>query len=156
MRKKIAALVIGSCIGMARIDPFFLPDEEISSSSSSIATIVAPLASQKLQAASSSVATAALHLDYGFLKVALFDNRIEITTKDRLKKHFLITHPKKIVFDFYAKRGFASKKRKLHHPKFTELSLGAHKRFYRLAIAYKGRCKNRLKKEHSKVVLLCE
>ncbi len=156
MIKRVGVLLLFcSCLVIARIDPFFLPEEEDSGVNSSAMQSISSSV-KKMQALASSSSASILHIDYGFLKVAVFDDHLEIKSKDRLKKHFLLSHPKKIVFDFSARRGFPTKKKILHHPKFPKLFLGAHKTYYRLAISYKGRCKNRLKKQGSTLVLFCE
>ena len=169
MKKTIMPLVCATML-MARIDPFFLPGEssssEASGKSSSFASaksassvVSSTQAKIKTEASGSShkaLSQEAITFDYGFLRVAIFDDRIELRTKDRLKKHFLLDNPKKIVFDFAAKRRFASKKSEIKHPKFTNITLGAHTNYYRLAIAFKGSCKNRLQREGATLILFCE
>ncbi len=169
MKKTIMPLVCATML-MARIDPFFLPGESSSSKASGIsssfvsaksASSVASSTQVMLKSAASSsnheaLDKEAITFDYGFLQVAIFDDRIELHTKDRLKKHFLLDNPKKIVLDFATKRRFASKKNKIKHPKFTNITLGAHANYYRLAIAFKGACKNRLQRDGATLILFCE
>jgi len=175
--KKLLMMLTCASVLVARIDPFFLPQEYMQTTHSNVhssqaSSILQTINRSKTQSSRATVSIAmqgnasssasketnqkAVTIDYGFLRVTLFDDRIALSTQDRLKKQFLLDSPKKIVFDFAAKRRFSSKRNQIKHAKFTNITLGAHPDYYRLAVAFKGTCKNRLQRQGTKLILFCE
>ena len=79
--------------------------------------------------------------DLGFIAIYREGNILQLRTNDPLKRSFVIDKPTKGVFDFAAKRRFASKNITLDEGPFKRISLGAHKNFYRVVIEVQKGCK---------------
>jgi len=62
----------------------------------------------------------------------VYEDRIYIETKDRLKKHFSLEHPNRIVIDFRSSSDFASKRSIINGLPVTKIEVGAHGSYYRV------------------------
>ncbi len=138
-------LLIASCVivGFGRVNPFVLPQASSSVTSSSLNPTSSSAAS--VQSSSNSLAPSE-KIEYGFGTLLLYPNYLVIKTTDPLKRSFTLDSPKKIVLDFAKKRAFPSKKISLHHPLFTQLQMGAHTTFYRIAISVSKDCRLHVQK----------
>ncbi len=86
-------------------------------------------------------------LDLSFLQIFEQGNRLSIVTQDRIQKYFLIDRPKKVVFDFKKQRTFATKNIRAKLP-FKNITLGAHKTFYRIVIEVDPSCTPKVDKSN--------
>ena len=62
----------------------------------------------------------------------VYEDRVYIETKDRLKKHFALQHPDRIVIDFRSSSDFASKRSTINGLPVTKIEVGAHGSYYRV------------------------
>ncbi len=140
-------LVLGCMIvGFARINPFVLPQASGSLDASAASSSVAS-SSVHVQSSFADATVPLKKIDYGFGRLLLYADSFVIETTDPLKRTFTLDAPKKIVLDFAKKREFPSKKIPLDHPLFTQLQLGAHPSFYRMAISISQGCRVHVQKE---------
>jgi len=101
-----------------------------------------------------SAESAAKELPKAKTKRAVFRNEkmvfeigddIKILLKERLKRAFTLSSPKKIVLDFKGKADFGSGRWKIEHPCIGEISVGAHSDFFRAALRMKKDCRYEIK-----------
>ena len=149
MKKWIIVLAV---VLFARENPFELPSSSVSeqvsqSSRSSEQAVIVHSVSKSIQTATSSSASSASSLrskpvaDLGFIAFYQQDGRLLIQTNDPLIKSFLVHSPTKGVFDFRAKRRFATKTIELQGEFFRSITLGAHKNHYRVVVEVSKKCK---------------
>ena len=95
-------------------------------------------------------------LHYPFLTAIFYQDHFVIKTKDPLKKIFLLENPAKIVLDFKKRRSFYTKRVDLNSTLFEKFEMGAHRRYYRVAVSLKDRCKLKIKKRPQELLLFCK
>jgi len=158
-------------IAGARENPFVLPSQSHSqpkSSSYSSVAIFTPLVRETLPSLAPSSKGKGeerrregrekreererLVKDLGFVAFYTREDGIAIRTSDPVKRVFTIDNPKKIVFDFAKGRDFPTKVIRLSHPNFKNIAIGAHKRFYRVAIEIDPRCRPKIEKESKEII----
>ncbi|MBN2896884.1 MAG: AMIN domain-containing protein [Campylobacterales bacterium] len=78
-------------------------------------------------------------------------NGLEIVTKDRLIRHFLMVSPHRIVLDFEREADFLSYEKTLSTLPFMQVRFGNHKGFYRAVVTLDGRYRYSLEPNSSGV-----
>jgi len=85
---------------------------------------------------------------FRWLSIEIIDNKIKLNTKDRLKRSFTVKNPKKLVLDFESKKSFQTKKiANLKNAFISEIAIGSHKKYYRIAITLKKSAKFKIEKK---------
>ena len=84
-----------------------------------------------------------------FIAVLFYEDGFAIRTKDRVRKHFALDTPAKIVIDIAGKKDFATKRYIINAGKATRLEIGAHPTYYRVAVSVRGCSRYSTKKESS-------
>ncbi|MFK5882594.1 MAG: AMIN domain-containing protein [Sulfurospirillum sp.] len=82
----------------------------------------------------------------GFISFKVGKKRLEIFTKDRKIRDFMVDKPYKIVIDFKRDTNFLTKSFKVDMPPFVSIVLGNHDKYYRVAIELDGQYVYSLKK----------
>jgi hypothetical protein len=143
---KITLFLIFLIFSYARENPFVLPEEK---------TIIeeelpkkkAPVLIEEAESKLSNVDI----VDFGFVKFKIEGNKLNIETKNRLKKAFILEEEKKAVYDFYYKKSFDTKVKDLENDYFKQIAIGSHKGFYRVVIKAKKDCRLKI----DSLTLLC-
>lgn len=148
------SLILIPLLLIGRENPFILPTPSslVATQSSSIASVV--VASQAAQ--QSSVASKQKKIVYPFVTLVFKEDGIDILTKNRVKRYFVLENPKKLVVDIYSRKSFESKRANVDFANFTKLTLGSHKSYYRIAIGLKQICKATLTKKPFGYFVSCE
>jgi hypothetical protein len=81
-----------------------------------------------------------------FIAFEVFKNRILITTKDPLMRHFLVANPYKVVLDFKRDAAFYTKTLPVDFGGVESITMGNHNGHYRAAILLDGHYVYELKK----------
>jgi len=68
------------------------------------------------------------------VRFVLSDKEVRIESKDKIKKHFAIKNPTRIILDFDAKADFPTRKQEVSLSPFKEIRLGTHETYYRAVI----------------------
>jgi len=90
-----------------------------------------------------------------FIKIKLFKNSIKITTQDKMLKHFRLTHPNRLVFDFERFDIQKPFSKKIYSKKVKQLNLSHHDYFYRATFKLgKNRKYKVIKKSYGYLILL--
>ncbi len=135
---------------LARENPFVLPGQKIEIPHKEVVTKKIVHKETEIEPTEkeqqNDVAKQDRLLDLGFLKIAQQEKRLIILTNDPLRGSFMLDHPKKVVFDFKKRRSFKTKSIAAKAP-FKKLTIGAHKRFYRIAIEVDPRCHPKVDKK---------
>lgn len=84
---------------------------------------------------------------FKWLSIEMGNDYIFIKTKDKLLKSFRVHHPEKIVLDFTSKKTFNTKRLKIKSRYISKIAVGAHKKYYRVALKLKRKTKFSLKYE---------
>lgn len=73
-----------------------------------------------------------------FLTVRFAKDAFLVSTKDPIKRKFMLDSPKKFVIDYAAKRNFGYKKFPVEVGKFSKLEMASHPGYYRIAVSLQG------------------
>ncbi len=73
-----------------------------------------------------------------FVKVRFAEDAFLVSTKDPIKRKFMLDSPKKFVIDYAAKRSFGYKKFPVEVGRFGKLEMASHPGYYRIAISLRG------------------
>lgn len=73
-------------------------------------------------------------INFQNLRFIVTEDRILFENKDKLKKHFAMKAPPRIILDFESNRDYPTRSKALKFPPFQTLRLGKHKGFYRIVI----------------------
>jgi len=129
-------LLLALSVLLARENPFVLPDHLSAPPIHSFPT----LPSHPSPSPAPKAKVPQLQRDLGFIQFHIEGDRLVVRTRDPIKRIFTLDRPRKVVFDFAKSRDFGTKRLSFDHPHFPEITLGAHKSFYRVAIRLK--CQN--------------
>ncbi len=77
-------------------------------------------------------------IDFKFIDFSISKKEITIKTEDKMKRHFLLINPHRIVLDFIRDADFLSYKKILKRVPFTLLRMGNHEGYYRVVIDLDG------------------
>ncbi len=90
-----------------------------------------------------------------FIKIRVFKNSIKITTKDNMLKHFRLTNPNRLVFDFERFDIQKPFSKKIYTKKVKQLNLSHHDYFYRATFKLGKNSKYKvIKKSYGYLILL--
>lgn len=78
-------------------------------------------------------------VQFQFISLHVSQNSLEVMTKDRLIRHFLMVSPHRIVLDFEREADFLSYEKALSTLPFKQIRLGNHKGYYRAVVTLDGR-----------------
>lgn len=73
-----------------------------------------------------------------FVTMKIFPKSVEITTKDKNIRHFMMVDPYRIVMDFKHNSDFLSYVRKINHSVCTSIAIGNHRGYYRIVLFLDG------------------
>ena len=73
-------------------------------------------------------------VNFQYIRFLFSEGRLRIETKDRLKKHYAIHNPTRIILDFEGKSDFPSRQRRVDPAPFHEIRMGGHEGYYRTVI----------------------
>ncbi len=96
----------------------------------------APIRTNEAQNAGNSKAEM---VDFKFIFLHVREKVVEIRTKDRLIRHFLMVSPHRVVLDFEREASFLSYEKRLSTLPFTQVRLGNHEGYYRAVLTLDGR-----------------
>ena len=74
------------------------------------------------------------NIDFGAIRFFISGGEVQIETKDRLKQHFAIKNPTRIILNFASDTGFPTRRQAMHLSPFHEIRVGAHKGYYSVVI----------------------
>jgi hypothetical protein len=83
-------------------------------------------------------------------------NQIQIKTKDKKLRDFMVANPYKIVLDFKKELSFYTKIYKLNLKKFKSIAIGKHSGYYRVAIELDGQYIYKIKKSDEGYLITLE
>ena len=155
--KKLLLLV--PLLLLARENPFILPTPSSIAAiqSFSVAPVVASQAAQQSSLPSKKeIKQPQKKIVYPFVTLIFKENGIELLTKNRIKRIFVLDKPLKLVIDVSSKKSFSSKRAHIDFANFTKLTIGSHKRYYRIAVGLKRMCKAKLTKKPFSYFVFCE
>lgn len=90
-----------------------------------------------------------------FISFASYKKKIKFITQDEIIGHFAVGNPSKIIIDFERNVSFKTKNLRLKiGTAFKQLTLGAHKGYYRLVIYLDGKYNYKIQKDDSGYVIL--
>jgi hypothetical protein len=131
----------------ARENPFFAPqeqqkeqvkDEKKQVSQPDVikaeAVPVVEVPSQKPKTVAKQVGKKREVVNFEYIRFVFGEGEVQLETKDKLIKHFVLPKQKLIVMDFEQKADFATKRRMLATKPFRELRIGVHKGYYRVVL----------------------
>ena len=74
------------------------------------------------------------NVDFGLIRFSVSGGEIRIETKDRLKEHFAIKKPTRLILNFASSADFPTRRQTLHSAPFREIRVGVHKGYYSVVI----------------------
>jgi len=88
-----------------------------------------------------------------FLTYSIDGNHLELHTKDKLLRHFMMINPHRVVMDFKRETDVKSKNVPLHTKPFTMIKYGNHSNYYRIVAVLDGKYRYTLKRDNDKLVI---
>ena len=80
------------------------------------------------------IASESESVDFGVIRFYVSGGEVQIETKDRLKQHFAIKNPTRLILNFASDTDFPTRKQALVIAPFREIRVGAHKGYYSVVI----------------------
>ena len=92
----------------------------------------------------------------GSISVHTEGKRLSITSPYPLMRHFSLSQPNRIVFDFKNDKEFATVEKMLNAAPFLSLSVGTHGKFIRATVTLDGRYRYTAKQNGKTVTIICK
>jgi hypothetical protein len=73
-------------------------------------------------------------IDFKTIRFDVRSDRISIVTKDKLKKHFMVKAPTRIILNFNSSGNFPTQRQTVGTAGVKEIRMGAHKGYYSVVI----------------------
>jgi len=77
-------------------------------------------------------------VDFKMIRFDLTEKEVRIQTKDKLKKHFAVKNPTRIILNFVSSKGFQTQRKSVSTAPFREIRVGFHEGYYSVVIEVDG------------------
>ena len=82
-------------------------------------------------------------VDFGNIRFVMGEKEIRVETKDRIKQHFTVKNPTRIILNFTGGGDFPTRRQALKLPPYREIRVGAHEGYYSAVIELDGAARYR-------------
>ena len=139
-----AALLLIPIFLLARENPFFLPNEkpavEIPKVQKVMPKKVQKEAQQPKKESKVAKKTIVKTIQLPSAKIEVGKDFLRIYTSNKIKQSFFVTDPDKLVIDVVSNKDFPTIRKALQSSVFTQIVIGAHKNYFRIALKLAKQC----------------
>ena len=90
-----------------------------------------------------------------FIKFSSSGKKMNIITKDKLLRNFMLTNPHRVVMDFSRNTSFRPKHFSINKAPFKKIRMGNHDKYYRVVIELDGQYKYKLQASEKDLSIVC-